>query len=164
MLSRVADTIYWMARYMERTGGMMQVLRTQYISSQDDLKDFTWAHLLTTFGSGMTAPEQEKMATDSARVFNYIVLDKENAGSAFSNIMRARENARAVQDHITIEVWQCLNNYYHFIRGAEFETLLQADDPVTAIDLLLRYGLQYTGTIKNTMTRDEGYTFLSTLR
>ena len=74
--------------------------------------------------------------------------------------MRARENARSVQDHITIEVWQCLNNYYHFIRGGEFESLLEAGDPVTAIDHLLRQGLQYTGTIKNTMTRDEGYTFL----
>ena len=139
---------------------MLQVLRTQYISSQDDLKDFTWTHLLNTFGSELPAEERTEVEKNTGKVFNYIILEKENATSAFNNIMRARENARSVQDHITIEVWQCLNNYYHFIRGGEFEGLLENGDPVTAIDYLLRQGLQYTGTIKNTMTRDEGYTFL----
>lgn len=149
-----------MARYMERTGGMLQVSRTQYISSQDDLKDFTWTPLLNTFGGQLGEEELKELEKDSTKVFHYLILDKENETSAFNNIMKARENARAVQDHITIEVWQCLNNFYHFIRETEFEDLLETGDPVTAIDLLLRYGLQYTGTIKNTMSRDEGYTYL----
>lgn len=161
MLSRVANTIYWMARYMERTGGMLQVSRTQYISSQDDLKDFTWTPLINAFGGSVPKEELKELEKDSSKVFHYLILDKENETSAFNNIMKARENARAIQDHITIEVWQCLNNYYHFIRGTEFEELLETGgDPVTAIDILLRHGLQYTGTIKNTMTRDESYTFL----
>lgn len=145
---------------MERTGGMLQVSRTQYISSQDDLKDFTWTPLLNTFGGQLGEEELKELEKDSTKVFHYLILDKENETSAFNNIMKARENARAVQDHITIEVWQCLNNFYHFIRETEFEDLLETGDPVTAIDLLLRYGLQYTGTIKNTMSRDEGYTYL----
>ncbi|HPH30887.1 MAG TPA: alpha-E domain-containing protein, partial [Chitinophagaceae bacterium] len=37
MLSRVADSVFWMARYMERTNGMLRILRTNYISSQDEV-------------------------------------------------------------------------------------------------------------------------------
>lgn len=160
MLSRVADTIYWMARYMERTQGMLQILRTNYISSQDEINDFSWKPLLNTYGSGLNKGEIAKIEKDTPKVFEYLVLDKLNSSSAFNNITQARENARAIQDHITKELWQCLNNYYHFVREPEIENQVKYGDPVTAIDLLIRHGLLFTGTVKNTMTRDEGYTFL----
>ncbi|MCW3108700.1 MAG: hypothetical protein JWQ09_3206 [Segetibacter sp.] len=160
MLSRVADTIYWMARYMERTQGMLQIMRTNYISSQEDINDFSWRPLLNTYGSGISKEELRKIEKDTPKVFEYLILDKMNLSSAYNNIMQARENARAIQDHITKEVWQCLNNYYHFFREPEIENQVKYGDPVTAIDLLIQNGLLFTGTIKNTMTRDEGYTFL----
>lgn len=160
MLSRVADTIYWMARYMERTHGMLHIMRTNYISSQDDIKDFGWGPTLNTFGSELTGDEITEMEKDTFEVFDYLILDKINSSSAYNNISRSRENARAIQDHITKEVWQCLNTYYHFIREPEIEKQLKTGDPVTAFDLLIRHGLLFTGTVKNTMTRDEGYTYL----
>ena len=160
MLSRVADTIYWMARYTERTNGMLQVLRTNYISSQDEIIDFSWRPLLNTYATQLTKKELEVVEKDTTKVFEYLVLDKMNSSSAYNNILRARENARAIQDHITKEVWQCFNNYYHFIRNPELEMQIRTGDPVSAIDGLIRHGLLFTGTVKNTMTRDEGYTFL----
>lgn len=160
MLSRVADTIYWMARYMERTHGMLQILRTNYISSQDDIKDFSWRPLLNTYASGLSKEEITKIEKDTPKVFEYLILGKANPSSALNNIAQARENARAIQDHITKELWQCLNNYYHLIREPEMEKQVKNGDPVTAIDLWIRNGLLFTGTVKNTMTRDEGYTFL----
>jgi uncharacterized alpha-E superfamily protein len=160
MLSRVADTIYWMARYMERTHGMLQIMRTSYISSQDDIRDFSWRRLLNTYGSELSKAEITSIEKDTTKVFEYLILDKTNSSSAYNNITQARENARAIQDHITKELWQCLNSYYHFIREPEIENQVKNGDPVTAIDLLIRNGLLFTGTVKNTMTRDEGYTFL----
>lgn len=160
MLSRVAETIYWMARYIERTNGMLQILRTYYISSQDDITDFTWRPVLKIYGSELSKKEFKEVENDTAKVFEYLILNKENVTSAYNNIRQSRENARAIQDHITKEVWQCLNNFYHYVREPEFEQLLKKDDPITAIDMLINQGLLFTGTIKNTMTRDEGYTFL----
>lgn len=160
MLSRVADTIYWMSRYMERTHGMLQALRTNYISSQDDIEDFSWGSILKTFQSELGNEDIAKAEKDTPQVFDYLILDRDNRSSAYNNIRQSRENARAIQDHITKEVWQCLNDYYHFIRNREVEKQIKNGDPVTAIDLLLRHGLLFTGTIKNTMTRDEGYTYL----
>ncbi len=161
MLSRVADTIYWMARYMERTDGMLQVLRTNYISSQDDICDFSWRHLLHAYGSELSEEEISKIEKDTSKVFEYLILDKMNRSSAYNNIQQSRENARAIQDHITKEVWQCLNNYYHFIRTPDIERQVKTGDPVSAMDLLIQHGLLFTGTIKNTMTRDEAYTYLN---
>ena len=145
---------------MERTHGMLQMMRTSYISSQDDIKDFSWRPLLNTYGSELNKEEVEKIEKETPKVFEYLILDKMNLSSAYNNITQARENARAIQDHITKELWQCLNSYYHFIREPEIENHIKYGDPVTAIDLLIRNGLLFTGTVKNTMTRDEGYTFL----
>lgn len=160
MLSRVADTIYWMARYMERTDGMLQVLRTSYISTQDDICDFSWRHLLLAYSNELSAEEITKIEKDTSKVFEYLILDKANSSSAYNYIIQSRENARAIQDHITKEVWQCLNNYYHFIRTPEIKKQIKNEDPVTGIDQLIKNGLLFTGTVKNTMTRDEAYTYL----
>ena len=42
MLSRVADSLYWMSRYMERTDGILRMLKINYASSQDDMQEFSW--------------------------------------------------------------------------------------------------------------------------
>lgn len=160
MLSRVADTIYWLARYMERTNGILQAIRTNYIASQDEVKEFSWKPLLVTYSSLKPAAIEE-MNEDTTRVLMYLIIDKTNASSAYNYITQARENARSIQDNITKEVWQCLNDFYHFIRDAELEKEIQHGDPVSAIDSMLRHGLLFTGIVDNTMTRDEGFTYMN---
>ena len=49
MLSRVADSLYWMSRYMERTDGILRMLRINYASSQDDIHEFSWKPVLQIF-------------------------------------------------------------------------------------------------------------------
>jgi uncharacterized alpha-E superfamily protein len=115
MLSRVADSVFWMARYMERTNGVLRLLRTNYVSSQDEVKDFTWSQVLHAY-SGLPSEETIVFEDNSSKVIEHLLLDRNNSASVINNVIRARENARAVQDHITKEVWQCLNDYYHLIR------------------------------------------------
>src|SRR5215207_4051312 len=102
MLSRVADSVFWMARYMERTNGMLRILRTNYISSQDEVKDFSWQTLLLN-NSSATPEELKIIGANSNKVLEHLLLDKNNSSSVLNNVTRARENARAVQDHITKE-------------------------------------------------------------
>jgi uncharacterized alpha-E superfamily protein len=159
MLSRVAETIYWMARYMERTKGLLQTLRTNYISSQDDVNEFSWKPFLTTFTS-LKAKQIEEIENNTLVVFDYVVLNRHNPFSAVNHITSARENARSIQDHITKEVWQCLNDYYHNIRDTQIEKQIKFGDPVTALDLLIRQNFMYIGTVDITMSRGEGSTYL----
>jgi len=160
MLSRVADSVFWMARYMERTNGMLRILRTNYISSQDEVKDFSWKTLLRNY-SDATPEEVKAIGNQSVKVLEHLFLDKNNGASVFNNITRARENARAVQDHITKEVWQCLNDYYHLIRDKEIHAQVKQGDPVTALDSLIYHGMLYHGTVDITMARGEGFNYLN---
>ncbi|MFD1468154.1 alpha-E domain-containing protein [Hymenobacter caeli] len=160
MLSRVAETIYWLARYMERTQTMLQVVRIHYIAKQDEQHYPGWQALLHNYGD-LSDEEIEAVAPFTARVLHHLLLDKGNGASAFNAIGQGRENARAVQDHISKEVWQSLNDFYHVIRQPEVAQQILADDPVSGIDALLRQNVLYVGTVQNAMPRDEGYTFLN---
>lgn len=160
MLSRVADSVFWMARYMERTNGMLRLLRTNYISSQDEVKDFTWQQLLRKY-SDASPEDVSAIGNDSPKVLDHLLLDRNNGASVFNNITRARENARAVQDHITKEVWQCLNDYYHLIRDRQIGVQIRQGDPVTAFDALIHQGMLYHGIVDVTMARGEGFNYLN---
>jgi uncharacterized alpha-E superfamily protein len=158
MLSRVADAVFWMARYMERTDNVLRVLRTNYIASQDEIQNFDWQ--LWVDGLGATPDANVKVINYHEALF-HLVLNKENDTSVLINIVRARENARSVQDYITKEVWQCMNDYYHIIQDKNTKKLMLESDPVTAIDSLLRESVLFYGSVDVTMSRGEGYTFLN---
>jgi len=160
MLSRVADSLYWMSRYMERTDGILRMLRINYASSQDDIPDFSWKPVLRIF-SYLKEEEAATIANNSRAVLQYMVTDRENANSVLNMVTRARENARSVQDHITKELWQCLNDYYHTARDGQLVQGLHTDDPITILDVLIRQGLLYYGITDITMARGEGYAFIN---
>lgn len=159
MLSRVADSMFWMARYVERTNGMMRLLRTSYISSQDEVKDFSWRPILNHYSDNPGTKTFEY--TTSTEVLDHLLLDKENTASILNNITRARENARAVQDHITKEVWQCLNEFYHLIRNETTQYQVRHGDTLSALDTLITQGWLYHGIVDITMARGDGFAFLS---
>ena len=159
MLSRVAETIYWLGRYMERTQVMLQTIRIQYIASQDEPNYWGWQPLLGTYGD-LSDKELAKRAPHTPQVLYHLLFDRDNAASVYRNIVQGRENARAVQDHITKEVWQCLNDYYHLIRHDALAHQTLGEDPVSGLDNLLQQSILYVGTVQNTMPRDEGYIFL----
>ena len=160
MLSRVADSLYWMSRYMERTDGILRMLRINYASSQDDLQDFSWKPVLRIF-TYLDESRADAIAHHSRGVLQYMVTDKENSNSVLNIVTHARENARSVQDHITKELWQCLNDFYHTIRDEQLVRGLHADDPVSILDVLIRQGLLYYGIMDITMARGEGYAFIN---
>src|SRR6185295_10956348 len=99
MLSRVADSLYWMSRYMERTDGILRMLKINYASSQDDISKFTWRPVLQVF-SYLDEDQIEMMNKSSKAVLKYMVVDKDNPNSVMTMITKSRENARSVQDHI----------------------------------------------------------------
>jgi uncharacterized alpha-E superfamily protein len=160
MLSRVADSLYWMSRYMERTDGILRMLRINYASSQDDLQEFSWKPVLRIF-TYLDETRADAIARHSREVLQFMVTDKENSNSVLNIVTHARENARSVQDHITKELWQCLNDFYHTIRDEQLVQGLYTDDPVSILEVLIRQGLLYYGITDITMARGEGYAFIN---
>jgi uncharacterized alpha-E superfamily protein len=149
-----------MARYMERTNGMLRMLKTNYVASQSEDKAFSWRSVLQTYGD---VPAEKALSIQFAapEVLCHLLVDREHIGSVVNIVTLARENARAVQDHITKEVWQCLNEYYHLARDPQIEDHIRHGDPLTALDMLIRHGMLYHGTVDITMARGEGFNYLN---
>jgi uncharacterized alpha-E superfamily protein len=145
---------------MERTNGMLRLLRTNYISSQDEVADFSWHSVLRLY-SDLPASKTEQINGHSPKVLEHLILDTNNIASVCNNIYRSRENARAAQDHITKEVWQCLNDYHHLIRDQQIHNQIRYGDPLTAFDALIQHGMLYYGTVDSTMARGEGFNYLN---
>ena len=160
MLSRVADSLYWMSRYMERTDSILRMLKINYASSQDSPEEFSWLPVLRIFGS-LEEEDISKLEDNSRKVLQYMVLDRENPNSVFNMVTLARENARGVQDHITVELWKCLNEFYHIVRGDRLIYALQHGDPITVLDTLIKECMLYFGVTDITMFRGEGLCFMN---
>ncbi len=161
MLSRVADSLYWMSRYMERTDGILRMLKVNHHSSQDDQEGFTWQPVLKIF-SNLEDAQIADMEMNGRKVLQYMVVDRDNPSSVLNMVTKSRENARSVQDNITKELWQALNEFYHVVRHDRLEYSLRVDDPMTVLDSLVRQCMLYYGVTDNTMSRGEGLSFMNT--
>jgi uncharacterized alpha-E superfamily protein len=160
MLSRVADSLYWMSRYIERSDGILRMLKVNYMYSQDSVNDFSWKPVLRLF-TYLQEAEAKQLESNPRGILKFIVADKSNPNAIVNIVTHARENARSVQDHITKELWQCLNDYYHTTKEDWLPNWLQKDDPITILDVLIKQGLLYYGTADITMSRGEGYSFMN---
>ena len=145
---------------MERTDGILRMLKMNYAFSQDDTSDFTWRPVLKTF-SFLDDADIATIEDNSRAVLHYMVVDKENPNAIVNMVTKARENARSVQDHITKEVWQCFNEFYHLVRDEKLENMVKFDDPISVLDSLIRQGMLYYGTAEITMARGEGLCFMN---
>ncbi|HCN84596.1 MAG TPA: alpha-E domain-containing protein, partial [Sphingobacteriaceae bacterium] len=160
MLSRVASSLYWLSRYVERSDGILRMLKINYASSQDALHEFSWRQVIKIY----TDLEEEKICeieNNSRAVLQYMLIGKENSNSILNMITLTRENARSVQEHITKDLWQCLNGYYHLVKDNRFNASLKKDDPVSMVDLLIKEVMLYYGTAEVTMERGEGRSFMN---
>lgn len=160
MLSRVAASFYWLSRYIERSDGMLRMLKINYASSQDTIQEFTWEPVIRIF-SDSEEDQTDNLANNSRAVLKYMVTGKGNSNSVLNIITLARENARGVQEHITKDLWQCLNEYYHTIKDPKLDRSLQREDPIGVLDVLIKQVMLYYGTVEITMERGEGHSFMN---
>jgi len=136
------------------------MLKINYASSQDDTQEFSWKPVLKIF-TFLEEDDANIMAHDTRAVLQFMVIGKDNPNSVLNIVTLARENGRSVQDHITKEMWQCINDFYHIIRQDKLAELLQHEDPITTLDNLIKQALLYFGTTDVTMARGEGNSFIN---
>lgn len=116
MLSRVASNLYWMARYMERTEYLARYINVEYFSSLDSShkRQRELAILSIADMIGLPPPKTNENI-DEEEILVGAALDGNNPVSIQSAIFLARENARSVRDSISSELWEAINNFYHFV-------------------------------------------------
>ncbi|MEA2708159.1 MAG: hypothetical protein QOF78_760 [Phycisphaerales bacterium] len=136
MLSRDADSVYWMSRYVERAEHVARILLINTNLLMDvgelapDLQERQWQSVITIMRSPPlpepTPPadppaESTPLAPNSSsayRVAHHMAFNAENPNSLYSCLSRARENARGIRETISHEMWECLNTLYWALRDA----------------------------------------------
>ncbi|MBC7873815.1 MAG: alpha-E domain-containing protein [Ferruginibacter sp.] len=162
MLSRIADSLFWMNRYMERSDCMVRVIRTNYILSFDigNTNNFSWKDVVNTYSH---SPEgiADEFVKDTSAALKFMIADSKNLNSIKVLITKARENARGVQDNITKEVWEQVNQLYHIINATDLEKKLTGTRALDLIDILDQHNTLYYGVTDSTMPRGTGWRFMS---
>ncbi len=120
MLSRVADSLYWMSRYFERADHCARVLDANYTLMLDPSKASTeqrWQRITTSLGL-KPAPSKPDPQTDITR----LLFDDEEPSSIPACITSARDNASQIREQISSEMWERLNQLYHEVTRTQAST------------------------------------------
>jgi uncharacterized alpha-E superfamily protein len=121
MLSRVADSLYWMSRYLERaenTLRQLDVTMSLMLDPGGASAESRWQRLVASLGN----PADLEWDGDFDSMARKLVFDDENHASVTYSIDFARENARQVREEISSEQWQRLNRLYHQIHAPAAQT------------------------------------------
>lgn len=120
MLSRVAESIYWMSRYIERAENVARFVDVNLNLMLDtpDGAGQQWWPLVNTTGDHDDFEKRYGKATQE-KVIQFLTFDRENPNSVISCLRSARENARSVREIISSEMWLELNKFYLTVNAAE---------------------------------------------
>jgi uncharacterized alpha-E superfamily protein len=118
MLSRVAESIYWMSRYVERAENVARFIDVNLNMMLDSSSaDQQWGPLVNTTGDHADFEKRYGAATQES-VIRFLTFDRENPNSMISCLRVARENARSVREIISSEMWLQLNQFYLKVNAA----------------------------------------------
>jgi uncharacterized alpha-E superfamily protein len=164
MLSRTAENLYWLARYMERAETMARLLEVGYrmalMPSAGEGYRNEWASLVAAAGSGEGFAAKFGPAFRQRDVETWLFFDRENPSSVASCIETARHNGRAVRTALTSEMWDALNGAFLDLRDIERRPRTDALLPWIC-DWTKRQGALVRGATEGTHLQNDGYDFLN---
>src|SRR5881394_3685739 len=127
MLSRVAESIYWMSRYAERAENVARFIdvNLQLMLDAPSGEGQQWEPLVNTTGDVDSFVKRYGQATEE-NVIRFLTFDAANPNSILSCVRAARENARTIREIISSEMWLSLNKFYWTVTAAAANSAAQA--------------------------------------
>ncbi|SMF18099.1 Uncharacterized conserved protein, Alpha-E superfamily [Tistlia consotensis] len=157
LLSRYAEAIYWLARYVERSENTARVLDVNETFSRDSQGGQNWASIVALYADAEDFDERYGEAT-AETVLRFYLLDDQHPGSILSAVRAARENARTLRPLISTEMWVNLNTFFNRMRALRDEDI--AEERVARLLAWIKESCQaHTGITEGTFYRDEGWYF-----
>ena len=157
MLSRVAESIYWMSRYIERAENVARFISVNLNLHMDlpGMDGQQWLPLVVTTGDVKPFEERYEGAT-KREVLQFLTFDLQNPNSIFASLRAARENARSVREVISGEMWEHINRFYLMVQESAAGSVKQSADFYEQIRVS---GQQFMGVTDATMTHGEAWHF-----
>lgn len=164
MLSRTAESLYWLARYVERADTMARLLEVGYrmalMPSAGAGYRNEWAPLVSAAGSSDGFAEKFGEDVRQRDVETWLFFDRDNRSSVISCLEAARQNGRAVRAALTNEMWDALNTAYLELRDIERRPRSEAPLPQLC-DWTKRQAALFRGATEGTHLQNDGYDFLN---
>ncbi|MGH1434493.1 MAG: alpha-E domain-containing protein [Lewinella sp.] len=160
MLNRVANTIYWMNRYIERAENYARFLDVNFNLALEMPPSVAeqWQPLIVATGDWQAYTDRYG-GVEKNQVIYFLGFDPENPNSIFTCISNARENARSVRSEITKEVWEQINYLYYFVKKGNEKERWKKKDP-RKFFRKIKDGCQLLyGMYDATISRNEGWHF-----
>jgi uncharacterized alpha-E superfamily protein len=147
---------------MERADGMLRLAATHYIFSLD--KDvngtMTWMPVMEIF-TDSSEDYLRSIENNTEECLRRLLIDTTNTNCLRTLVNKARENARGVQDHITKEVWEQVNQMYHLVNQPALQRKIDSFLGLEVMEPLIKHTVLYAGITDITMPRGIGWCFMN---
>lgn len=158
MLSRVAESLYWMARYLERaehTSRLIAVKLESMIEQTPGDAETSWVRVVAAMSATEFVPEDPS----AFEITKALAFERRNPSSLISSLAAARENARQVREQLSTEVWEHLNRLYLRLRPVTTEGIW-VHQPARLFRDVLQELQTLEGVTFSTLSHGEGWWFL----
>lgn len=164
MLSRAADSMYWMARNIERAESSARLIDVNMVSMlensnpEEASKGYNWQDILDINGD-YTLYSQNHQQMDTRSVIHFLSLSSTNYNSILQNVEYARENARIIRGMIPLELWELLNSFY--LRIKQYPNIfMETEDIRQFLQMVKDQSIHYQGIVESIMFRGDAFTFI----
>src|SRR5579863_3120617 len=157
MLSRVAESLYWLSRHLERAEHTARLIDVHLNSMLDQVsgdENLRWQRLLRSLRTPPPAGE-----IDAYSVARLLTFDEANSSSIVSSIAAARENARQVRERISSEMWEQLNRLFLQVKQTNMEQIWHSE-PHKFLNSVKEKIYLFQGITDGTMSHSEGWHFI----
>ena len=164
MLSRVANSLYWMSRYIERAENIARIvdINLQLLLDLRNLDETRlgkyWMPIVESTGDDVLFFKLYSKP-DAQGVTDFLTFRTENPNSILTSVTLARENARMVRDQITIEMWEEINRLYLFLHSTQARKVWKSS-PQEFFQEIKSSSLYFQGLTDSTIPRNEGWNFM----
>jgi len=158
MLSRVAESSYWMARYVERAENTARLIHVNLNLNLDmPGGQEQWSPLVSITAGWPKFNDKYGEATRE-NVIEYMAFDTDNPNSILSSLIGARENARSIREAISTEMWEQINVFYLMVRDGGARQRVQYE-PLSFFNEVVTASHTFIGVTDATMTHNESWHF-----
>ena len=161
MLSRVAENLYWMARYLERAENTARFINstTQVLLDLPRGASFGWDVLLKAAGLDALYDEHYGKPNE-ADIMRFLILDERNPSSIVASIHSARENTRTFREVLPMEIWERINGLYLYIRDNAGRATQGRGPRWEVLNGVIERRQSIIGLLTGSMSHDLAYQFL----
>jgi uncharacterized alpha-E superfamily protein len=161
MLSRVAESLYWMARYLERAENTARLINstTQVLLDLPRGASFGWDVLLNAAGLDDLYARYYARANEDD-IMRFLIQDERNPSSILASIHNARENARTFREVLPMELWERINTLYLYTRDQAGRATVNRSQRYEVLNGVIERRQSVIGLLMGSMSQDLAYQFI----